>query len=372
MKPAINLDKTVLAFFILGPLLFLMFMFRVSTAQAPNPIVLERLIHAFYYMWYGNPTVDGTWIHWNAKDRLPPDDLASNYYPLLGPYSSRDARVMRYHLQWMRDAGIGTAIISYWGPFGPDFDVLDEFSYWSLRYGIRWAFLIEPYRGITRNSLERDLQVLLSRYHSVLFRVIRPTPDFPWKLPRPVFYLFNMGMFHHEDWIQLMRKFHHRQNGIFFVINDITGTLAGWGTPDGFYSYTPAPAELNFTYHPQLKKAVTRDGFAFVATVSPGFETRRYRSDLAFLETPRQAGRLYDRSWQLAIQLEPDWIAIISFNEWHEGTQIEPAVTVNMMDYQNYEGHFNYTGSGAPYAYILRTKSWVETWIQHRLGENER
>ena len=36
---------------------------REEAADGPVPIPEPR-VHAFYYPWYGNPTVDGGWSHW--------------------------------------------------------------------------------------------------------------------------------------------------------------------------------------------------------------------------------------------------------------------------------------------------------------------
>ena len=35
--------------------------------------------------------------------------------------------------------------------------------------------------------------------------------------------------------------------------------------------------------------------------------------------------RYYDNEWKAAIAAHARWVGITSFNEWHEGTQIEPA-----------------------------------------------
>ena len=68
----------------------------------------------------------------------------------------------------------------------------------------------------------------------------------------------------------------------------------------------------------------------------------------------RQAGEYYDRQWSAALAAEADWIGITSFNEWHEGTQIEPAVEAQA------DGAFDYqTYHSGPNSYLKSTRSWV-------------
>ena len=80
-------------------------------------------VHVFYYPWYGNPESDGRYLHWNHRfiphwdkdqamkwpmgQHVPPDDIGANYYPELGPYSSRSQKVIEDHMQQIRSAGIG-------------------------------------------------------------------------------------------------------------------------------------------------------------------------------------------------------------------------------------------------------------------------
>lgn len=47
---------------------------------------------------------------------MPPGDIAAQYYPLLGPYSSNDETVMENHLKWLSSAGIDVLSVSWYPP----------------------------------------------------------------------------------------------------------------------------------------------------------------------------------------------------------------------------------------------------------------
>ena len=65
--------------------------------------------------------------------------------------------------------------------------------------------------------------------------------------------------------------------------------------------------------------------------------------------------------WSSAIRARPDVVTVTSYNEWHEGTQIEPARS-NNSGYESYEGAWGLRGRAAETAYLDRTAFWV-----HRL-----
>ncbi len=80
----------------------------------------------------------------------------------------------------------------------------------------------------------------------------------------------------------------------------------------------------------------------WVAAVMPGYDdTHTGRSD-AFARD-RQGTGFYDETWQAALASSPDWVIITSWNEWIEGSQIEPSRT-----YGN--------------AYLDVTRSYVAEW----------
>ncbi len=329
---------------------------KVFTPFSPDPS-----IHIFYYTWYRTPLTDGSWQHWNNNNHRPPTDIASLYYPLPGPYSSRDPLVIQNHLEWIASAHIGTIILSFWGK-RTDVELLDELAYWSRRYRIFWSVLLEPYTN-RLSIMRQDLEWLYTRYADRFLHVSRPTWVFHDDIPRPIVYIFKLSSFSPARWTQWFKELHARPPYWCILLNDITGTNITWGA-DGLYSYTPAPHNLNPQYYPGLADKLSRMNALFIPMVSPGFEPRDLAPERAYLYSPRFSGRRYDRDWEMAINLAKDWIGIISFNEWHEGTQIEPARS--MQGYLDYENHFNKHGWRASWAYLERTQFWAEKWASVR------
>lgn len=87
-------------------------------------------IYVHYMPWFETPeTNDGSWgIHWTMATQNPEvindsdeREIASHYYPLIGPYASSDIDVIEYHLLLMKYSGIDGLIFDWYGSF----DILD-------------------------------------------------------------------------------------------------------------------------------------------------------------------------------------------------------------------------------------------------------
>jgi hypothetical protein len=61
--------------------------------------------------------------------------------------------------------------------------------------------------------------------------------------------------------------------------------------------------------------------------VLPGYNDTRVPGRTGTFIVPRNNGQTYRTSWDAAIASNPDWITITSFNEWFEGSMIEPSDT---------------------------------------------
>ena len=82
-----------------------------------------KKLYVHYMPWFHSKEVDGFWgQHWTMTNRNPDrfDDfgnreIASHYYPLIGPYSSADDDLQEYHLLLMKLSGIDGVIFDWYG-----------------------------------------------------------------------------------------------------------------------------------------------------------------------------------------------------------------------------------------------------------------
>lgn len=82
-------------------------------------------VYAHYMPWFETPSTTNNkqWgQHWtmgtcdpNQKDSNGKRQIASHYYPLIGPYASSDAMVLNYHALLMKYSGIEGVMIDWYG-----------------------------------------------------------------------------------------------------------------------------------------------------------------------------------------------------------------------------------------------------------------
>src|SRR5581483_4751735 len=97
-------------------------------------------------------------------------------------------------------------------------------------------------------------------------------------------------------------------------------------------------------------------------SVAPGFDARRSGApQLGVVDAA--GGARYDTLWRSALAAGADVVSVTSWNEWHEGTQIEPATPYCFPSdgycSPGYEGVYGRTGTAAQTAYIGRTAQWA-------------
>ncbi|XP_072355616.1 glycoprotein endo-alpha-1,2-mannosidase-like isoform X2 [Scyliorhinus torazame] len=347
-------------------------------------------LHAFYYSWYGNQQFDGKYIHWNhplvphwdpkiassyPKGRhIPPEDIGTSFYPELGAYSSRDPAVLNAHMKQFRAAAIGVLALS-WYPPGmsdengePTEDLAPVILEAAHKYQLKVTFHIEPYEG-RENTLYNNLKYIIDKYgsHPAFYRYKTSAGR-----NLPMFYIYDSYLISPGSWANLLsvsgsRSLRNTRYDALFVAliveekhkNEIL--QAGF---DGMYTYFATNGFSHGSSHHNwqaLKDFCDSNNLMFIPSVGPGYIDTSIRAWNNHNTRNRVNGKYYETALSTALLVRPEIITITSFNEWHEGTQIEMAVPKksSQLVYLDYLPH-------KPDIYLELTRKWAEKFRKEK------
>lgn len=291
----------------------------------------QKKVLAFYYPWYGTPQVSGRWVHWDEAghdpDRILPSgvpDSATTDHPLK-LYDSNDPAVIKEHLSLARWAGIDALICSWWGR-GDFSDKAFKKMLEVARKEKSPVQLTVYYETIPQGEEDRvkatveDLLYILDNYgkHPSFFKVNG----------KPVIFVYGRAMGQLGDrWREVVKEVKRLRRQVAFICDSLDPRWLD--TFDGLHEYNPvgailAKADMLRRYR-TCKEVCAKEGKISCATVIPGYDDFNVRPQNPTI-CSREDGELYKNLWDYAIQANVDWVLICSFNEWHEGTEIEPSV----------------------------------------------
>jgi hypothetical protein len=284
----------------------------------------------FFYPWYSNMRHDGGYTHWTQGGHQPPFDVASQFYPVRGSYSSADPRVLRAQMRDISAAGVDEVVSSWWGRESREDARLPAVMRNAKRFHLRVGVQVEPYPGRTVASVAEDIVYL----RSLAIRDV---------------YLYRSNDFASEEWWPVTQQ----PNGMrLFAQTSRVGFAARAGF-SGFYTYDILL--YDGAKFGRLCEQARAAGILCGPSVGPGYEAAAATGDTRV--KPRLAGTTYDSMWRAAESAGADLITITSYNEWGEGTQIEAAGHGGR--YESYDGAYGLHGRAAERAYITRTRYWT-------------
>jgi hypothetical protein len=286
-------------------------------------------VSAFYYPWYGTAARDGAWLHWSQNKHSPPANIASNYWPARGVYSSADPAVLSSQMAEIRTAGIDQIVVSWWGRGSAEDSRLSAVLGAAHRDGISVAAHIEPYPSRSVASIVADIAYLRG-------------------LGISTFFIYRPQDFAASAWAAANKSLVGVQ---VYAQTPLVGYAAAGGF-EGLYTYDV------LIWGGDKFARICSEAHAVhllcLPSVGPGYDAQRATGDPRV--KPRRDGATYDAMWRAAIAAGADQVTITSFNEWHEGTQIEPAAP-HAGDL-SYNGAWGLTGAAAESAYLDRTAYW--------------
>jgi hypothetical protein len=227
--------------------------------------------------------------------------------------------------------GIDTVIVSWWGPGSVEDGRLPFVIAAAQAAGLHVALHVEPWVGRTPQGVADALRGFAALG-------IRDA------------YVYDSAASPDADWHSALASL----SGVRVFANT---PLAGKALKGGFQGiYTYDVLVYDGSSFGRMCENARQVGLLCAPSVGPGFDARRATGDPRVRE--RNDGRWYDHMWQAAVRASPDLVTITSYNEWHEGTQIEPARASNGL-YACYDGAWGLDGRRAQRAYIDRTTYWV-------------
>lgn len=269
-----------------------------------------RLVLAFYYNWFDENS-------WAAN--AVPDQPASHYV-------SRDRGAMGRQIDQAKSAGIDALVVNWWGPQADNQTeinlraMLDEAAIRGFHVAVD-VDLNSPYLH-TASEIQAAMDHLLNDLvHRGAYLRVGGKPV--------VFFYHQNDRLSTSAWGNLRAGVDKDHNSLWIEEGVDVSPLSVF---DGHHLYSVTwnpPTDLGYTAN-KFARLVRGQAAAlgaakiYVATVMPGYNDLKTGRGNAFA-TDREGGAYYERSWQAAIASSPDWIVITSFNEWPEGTYIEPS-----------------------------------------------
>lgn len=347
-------------------------------------------VYAHYMPWFESAEIHGAWgQHWTMTNRNPDifdengkREIATHYYPKIGPYDTTDRDLQQYHLSLMRLCGIDGVIFDWYGSRSVlDFEsikinvesFIDELERTKLEFAITYEDRVinETARVLTDEQIEtaqNDLLYAEANYFTsenyIQFDNTNLLMIFgPNFVDRP------------EDW-----------DIIFSVLSEQPKVLSLWGAHDvigsgssGEFAWVDQDhlTALNGYY-----ETIDFESLDVAGAIYPGFDDYYveggWKTDTSNDWVLEHNGvQTFMESMNATSQYPVDFVQLITWNDFGEGTMIEPTEEFGytyLEEVQNFTGvTFDHEDLRIPYyIYTLRKQLPNQPFAQFLLKRAHR
>jgi hypothetical protein len=352
-----------------------------APVQKTNPM----RVYMHYMPWFETPATMGpnNWgYHWdfnrpqtnpNIMDAAGKRQIASHYYPMIGPYDSSDPHVIEYHPLLMKYAGIDGVMIDWYGIHGTNGDInsLRNNAERVIRnvddFGLKFSVVIEDRFWANMTNAQNNIAYLRQN-------------------PNPAQYPNYPGYFQNPDYIRLGAG----QDPLLNVFGPITfQTPSQWDTilnqagedvtfQTLWYESAEAGADADGEYawiweeesadnHLLHQRSFLNSRALSLGTAGgvayPGFEDYYEEGgvgDIIPFDIPHNGGQTLDAvldQFEQYTTLDPtriDYLQLATFNDFGEGTMFEPTVETGFSYLERIQEYTGVPYSGAELQLVYR------------------
>ncbi|KAB2867446.1 MAG: hypothetical protein F9K46_00310 [Anaerolineae bacterium] len=300
------------------------------------------LLMAHYMPWYQTPEISFRWgWHWTMEhfnprvaDENGRPEIASHYMPLTGPYDSSDPDLLEYQVLLMKLSGIDGVIVDWYGienfrdyadlndATGKLFEYIEKAGLlFSLCYEDQTVMHMVESGHIEENERLNYGQADMTFAQEQWFTKV----NYLKTNGQPLLFTFGPQYFKSaSDWETLFTGLEPQPALITLDKHNVTNALCSypWPPMQGGVTYNRAAIEA---YLSDFYRKATRKDFV-VGGAFPGFhdiyEEAGVRDSYGYLDA--EGGEIFHYTLQMALGQNPDIIQLITWNDYGEGTIIEP------------------------------------------------
>lgn len=357
-----------ISLFIISSIMIILSFKSCTNYKEHVKLPISKQVWAIYLGWWGNPFFDNDWIHWKYQYHLssdqyfqPPSFIPSRLHPKLGLYSSHDPSVLLQHCIMTKASGIDALILEWWGhnstdPRGENINGFSDETLkillpYAQKIGIKVGVMIMSYPNRSKETILEDFKYLKKEilYHQSYLKINdRPVILIYDSLDIPEAYLSiqSIKMDYNPFLVSLIRNRH-----------DISISLEdGYDAVFPYYSSDGYTWASNSTHWSSIDHECQQRNIEFFPTVGPGFDNTKISNFDQIQYRSRKGGDHYIFMWENAIKTNRSVVIINSFNDWYNGSEIEPALSKPGYEF-NEDNWISPTASGSDF--LRLTKEYV-------------
>jgi glycoprotein endo-alpha-1,2-mannosidase len=317
--------------------------------QVPHEVL------AVYYLWYGYGNPPNGWDEVDTNKHVI---AKTARYPVKGAYKSDDVAIIDWHIDQAKAHGITGFVVSWFGKADQRIDgtlalLVERAEKKDFKIAVYWENQRDG-GALMRQFAVDDLSYIVEHYgKSKAFLKIDG---------KPVIFVYGRVMYQTPValWPEIVEEVRARA-GDFALIADGYQTSYAY-LFDGLHTYDPAGLSPDTWNNLRVKnlgslrtwaanhyekgvKMARQHGRIACVMVTPGCDARKAYKIKE--QSDRLNGQTYRTLWDEALKAQPDWVLITSWNEWPEGTEIEPSLELGDK-YLNITAEYSQRFLGSP------------------------
>jgi hypothetical protein len=301
-------------------------------------LIARPLVMAHYMPWYESKPVSGHWgWHWTMS-HFDPDSrdgdgrqwLASRYRPMIGAYDSSDPDTIECQTLQMKVAGIDGVLIDWYGTKDlNDYAILNRNSKRMIdacsKTGLKFSIVLEDQVvpqlvKAGKSSPEEFAESALSWLKADWFK----RADYLRWNGKPVLMMFGPQFYKDSDLVTLFGS----GPALITLLGKRGPAVGAFGWPEPQVGNDKSWVQLSSFYERAKKWPVS------VPVAYPRFEDIYKQANVGpgYGEIRDEGGETFKKSLAMATNSGSPFLQVATWNDWGEGTQIEPSVEFGYRD----------------------------------------